>query len=148
MRNVLNSISVGPSPRLARAAASLVARCTAEQIVAVADHAGNAVAGAARGQVLARELLADRRRQAVLVVLDDEDHRQLPDRREVDRFVKIAFAGAAVADKGRRDARLPPQLRGEREAVGDRQHRRQVADHADDVVVEDAEMKRCDRGRR
>ena len=70
----------------------------------------------------------------------DEDHRQLPDRREVHRLVEVAFARAAVADERRRDARLVAQLRGEAEAVGDRQHRRQMADHADDVVVEQAEM--------
>ena len=35
---------------------------------------------------------------------------------------------------------LAPQLGGQRQPVGDRQHGAQVADHPDDVVVEGAEV--------
>ena len=79
---------------------------------------------------------------AVLVVLDHEQHGQLPDRGQVHRLVEVAFAGAAVAGERRRHARLAPELRGQRQAVGHRQHRPEVADHAHDVVLERAEVER------
>ena len=111
-----------------------------QQVVAVDHQARHAVAQPAVGEVAAGVLLVGRRRQAPLVVLDHEDHRQLPDRREVQRLVEVALARGAVAGEGRRDAPLAAQLRREREAAGHRQHRAEVADHPDDALLERAEV--------
>ena len=111
-----------------------------EEVVAVDHVARHAVAEAAVGEVQARVLLVRRRREAPVVVLDHEHHRQLPDRREVQRLVEVALARRAVAGERGGDAVLPAQLRGEGEAVGHRQHRPEVADHADDALLERAEV--------
>ena len=111
-----------------------------EQVVAVDHQARHAVAQPAVGQVVAGVLLVGRGRQAPLVVLDHEDHRQLPDRRQVERLVEVALARGAVAGEGRRDAPLAAQLRRERQPARHRQHRAEVADHADDALLERAEV--------
>ena len=114
-----------------------------QHVVAIDRLAGHPVADRAIRQPRAGVLLDDGRRQAPLVVLDDEDHRQLPDRGEVQRFVEVALARRAFSGEGRRHARLAAQLIREGQPVGHRQHRAQVADHPDDVVREDAEMERA-----
>ncbi len=45
----------------------------------------------------------DRGAHAVLVVLDDVDHRQLPELRHVEALVDLALVGGAVAEIGQRD---------------------------------------------
>jgi hypothetical protein len=112
-----------------------------EEIVPVDDAPFDAVAQRFVGDVLARVLFGGRRRQAVLVVLDDEQDRKLPDRGEVDRFVEVAFAGRAVSGERRRDALFAAKLRGQRQAVRDREHRAQMRDHADDAMLERSEVK-------
>src|SRR5207244_3797386 len=57
---------------------------------AVERHAWNAVAGRLVGEHAHRRLIADRRRERGLIVLDAEDHRQLARRTEVDRLVPLA----------------------------------------------------------
>jgi hypothetical protein len=109
-------------------------------VVAVDDPARHAVARRPVGQVGAGVLLADRRRQAPLVVLDHEQHAEAPHRRQVHRLVDVALAGGAVADQHGGDAVLAPQAGGEGQSVGHGRHRPEVADHADDVVVEGAEV--------
>jgi hypothetical protein len=114
-----------------------------EHVVAVGDHAGHAVTGGAVGELLARVLLVARGGKAVLVVLDHEEHRQLPDRGQVQGLVEVALARGPVAGEGRDHAVLAPKLRGQGEPVGHRKHRAQVADHAHDVRVEQAEVERA-----
>jgi hypothetical protein len=113
-----------------------------QQVVAVHDLAGNAVADGLVGDVLARVLLGGRRREAVLVVLDDEENGELPHRGQVHRFVEVAFTGRSVARKRRGDAVFLAKLGGESQSVGHGQHRPQVADHADDPVIGCSEVKR------
>ena len=57
-----------------------------------------------------------RRELGVAVVLAEEDHRQLPDRGEVDRLVERAVRDRAVAEERDRDAAVAAQLRGGRRA--------------------------------
>jgi hypothetical protein len=134
----LNSSSDGPSPRRARSD-----RFVDREVIVSVDHrAVHAVAGRAIGEIGARILLARRRRQPVVVVLDDDDDRQVPDGGEVRRFVKVAFARGAVADERCDDLARAFELRREREAVSHRHHRAEVADHADDVVAQHAEVER------
>ena len=47
----------------------------------------------------------DRHRNRVAVVLDQEQHRQLPQAGRVDRFPELAFARRAVAERGERRSR-------------------------------------------
>jgi hypothetical protein len=114
-----------------------------QKVVAVDDVARHAVAEAAVGQVQAGVLLVRGRREAPLVVLDHEDDRQLPDGRQVERLVEVALARRAVARERRGHALLAAQLRRERQAARDRQHRAEVADHPDDAVLERAEVERA-----
>jgi hypothetical protein len=113
-----------------------------QQVVPVADDARDAVADAAIGQMRAGVLLGDGRRQPVLVVLDDEDDGELPHGREVQRLVKIALAGRAVAGERDGDARFTAQLKRQRQPVGHRQHRAEMADHAHEAMLERSEVKR------
>jgi hypothetical protein len=55
---------------------------------------------------LHRRHLADRRVFHVEIVLADEDHRQLPDRGEIQRLVERADIGRAVAEEAHRDVVL------------------------------------------
>ena len=94
----------GRRPR-ARATASFAA-IHLEHVVAVHHVARNGVALRAhrdldRGQVSRRRVI--RRRP---VILADEDHRQFPDRREVERLVEGALVGGAVAEEAGGDVVL------------------------------------------
>ena len=75
-----------------------------------------------------------------MVAFDAEQHRQLPDGRDVERFVEVPFAGRAVPgeDEGRLARIL--QQGGQRDAIGDAQLGPEVADHAHDVVGHAAEV--------
>ena len=59
-------------------------------------------------------MLLGRRRLRVVVVLADEDGRNAPELREVERLVEGADVGGAVAEEGDRDARLAAHLEGKR----------------------------------
>ena len=67
-----------------------------------------------------RVLRVGRRELGVAVVLAEEDHRQLPDRGEVDRLVERAGRHRAVTEERHRDAAVAPQLRRGRGADRDR----------------------------
>ena len=73
--------------------------------------------------------------ERVLVVLADEDHRQLPHRRQVERFVEDALVGGAVAEEGDRHLVRPLQLGGEAGAGGERHGRAHDAVRAHDVEL-------------
>ncbi len=95
-------MSVGPSPRRARAAASRDRVVDGQHVVAVADDTRHAVADGRGRRGSRRRTAPVRRGQPVLVVLDDEHHRQLPDRREVEGFVEVPLARGAIAREGAR----------------------------------------------
>ena len=68
----------------------------------------------------ARELERDRRRLRVVVVLDDEEHRQLPERGDVERLVRDALAQRAVPEEDGRHRARPLALLGEGDTGRDR----------------------------
>ncbi len=72
-------------------------------VVAVDEAAGHPVPDGLVGQGGGGGLLGQRDRYGEAVVLDEEDHRGLPDGREVQGLVEIALAGAAVAHQGEGD---------------------------------------------
>ena len=76
-----------------------------------------------------------RRRVRPLVVVADEDDRQLAHAGEVHPLVRVAARGRALAEPRERDALLLADAERERAADGDRQHRGQVADHRDQPEV-------------
>ncbi len=80
------------------------------QVVAVHAFAGHAVAHGLVGQGRGGGLLGERHGDRVLVVLHEEDHRQVEHRGEVQRFVEVAFTGGAVAAHGDHNGVLPAQL--------------------------------------
>ena len=93
-----------------------------DHVVAVDEHAGHAVGrGAVGGRVGDGGDRRDRGVLHVAVVLAHEEHRQLPDRGQVERLVEGADVGGAVAEERDRDLRRTPQLRGPGGAVGHRQ---------------------------
>ena len=73
--------------------------------------------------MLDRRHLADRGVFHVEIVLADEDHRQLPHRREVQRLVEGADIGGAVAEEADRHVAVALVLRAQGGAAGDRQMR-------------------------
>ena len=91
------------------------------EIVAVDDDARHRIGARPVGDIGDRGRARDRHRHGVLIVLADEDDRQLPDRGDVQRLVKRAFVVRAVAEKGDRDRAGPALLGAERGADGDRQ---------------------------
>ena len=131
--------------RRARASTGAVGRLAGgvadrEHVVAVHECTGHPVALGPVGEVGARVLLGRRRRQPELVVLDDEDHGQLPHGCEVHGLVDVAFAGGAVADERDGHPSFVSELGGERQPVGDGKHGAEMADHAHDAVLERAEV--------
>jgi len=108
-------------------------------VVAVDRLGGDAVAGAAVGELEAGVLVASRRREGVAVVLDHQHQRQLPDRGEVHRLVEVAGRRPAFADEVDRDPVGAVARQRERTAGRHRDHRAEVADHAD---VQDAVLGR------
>ena len=114
----------GTAVRRGRASTtSLHRRGGRDDVVAVDRDVVDAVAG---GALLERRRVLGRRGRelGVAVVLAEEDHRQLPDRGEVDRFVERAVRDRAVAEERDRDAAVVAQLRRGRGAHRDRQARR------------------------
>ncbi len=69
-------------------------------VVAVDDDALEPVGGGAiGGGMLDRRHFSDRRIFHIQIVLADEDHRQLPHRREIQRLMEGADIGRAVAEE-------------------------------------------------
>jgi hypothetical protein len=87
-----------------------------DDIIAVDDAAGEAIAGGAVGHVRDPHLEAHRHRDRVLVVLAEEDARQLVDAGPVAALVEVALAGRAVAEVDDRDGILPENPGGQRRA--------------------------------
>src|SRR5271156_4963813 len=74
-----------------------------DHVVAVHDDAGDAVGGAAVGEILYGHLARDGRGVGPLIILDDQDKRSALRGGEAQTFVKCAGGGAAVADPCERD---------------------------------------------
>ena len=74
-----------------------------QHVHAIDLHAGNAPGRAVLRQVLRRGGALHRGAHAVFVVLDDVDHRQLHQRRQVEAFEHLALVGRAFAEIGQRD---------------------------------------------
>ena len=89
------------------------------------------------GRDRAGELELDRRRLRVVVVLDDEQDGQLPERRDVQRLVRDALAERAVAEEHGRDRARALHLLGERDPGRDRDD---APEHAVRVEVAPAEV--------
>src|SRR5207237_10353837 len=91
------------------------------QVVAVYNLTRHAVGLGAIDHILDGHLQTQRRGVGVLVVVTEEDDRELADRREVHRLVEVASAGAAVAGVGDDHAGLAAQPERQRYPGGDRQ---------------------------
>ena len=96
----------------------------------VEREALDAVAGGALPELgVARELLGDGRGVRVAVVFDDEENRQREERGEVQRFVDIAGAGAAVAEESKAHGGAAEAALGIGRADDVAEHGAEVADH-------------------
>ena len=93
--------------------------------------------------MLDRGHLADRRVFHVEIVLADEDHRQLPDRGEIQRLVEGADIGGAVAEEADRDVLGALVLRAPGGAAGDRQMRADDGVGAHHAVLDRGQMHRA-----
>ena len=91
--------------------------------------AGNVEGGAALGKIGLRRRARHRRAHGVAVVLDDVDHRQLPQLRHVEALVDLALVGGAVAEIGQADEVIAAIAVGEGKAGAERHLR------ADDAVA-------------
>src|SRR5438445_329020 len=67
-----------------------------DRVIAVDPYAGHAVAPRAFGHAY-RYLLAGRHRYCIAIVLAKEDHRQLVDAGEGQRFMEVTLRGASLA---------------------------------------------------
>ena len=79
-----------------------------EEVVAVDELAGDAVAGRPRREARRGRLLAHRGRDGPAVVLQDEDDRGAAHAGEVQRLVRVALRRRAVAEVGARRRRRGP----------------------------------------
>src|SRR6185295_14033917 len=91
-----------------------------QNVHAVDLHAGYAVGLAAQMEVGPRRGALDAGTHAVLVVLDDVDDRQLPQRRHVEGLVHLALIDGTVAEIGDADAAVIPVSVAEGEAGAER----------------------------
>ncbi len=82
------------------------------RVVAVDEQGWDAVADALGGDRRRGGLLGQRHADRVAVVLDEEHHGRLPDRREVERLVRVALARRAVAEHDQRGLVRAPQRGG------------------------------------
>ena len=110
-----------------------------EHVHPVDPLAGHAVALRLLRQVGLRRVALDRGAHPVEVVLDQEEDRQPPERRQVHRLAEVAGVGGAVAEHADRDRVLALVLGGEGEPRGDRQVAADdpVAAHEAVLAVED-----------
>ena len=70
-----------------------------------------------------------------MVVFDQEQDRDLMDRGEIERFVELARAGAAVADDGQAEDLFAATAGRPGSARDQAQHLAQVADHGEPSVA-------------
>ncbi len=101
------------------------------RIGAVDRAAADAVAHGPVGELLAVVLHARRRGKGIVVVLDQEQDRDLMDRGDIERFVELARAGAAVADDRQAEDLLAVAARRPGPADDHAEHLAQVAHHGE-----------------
>ena len=101
------------------------------RIGAVDRAAGDAVADGPVGEPLAVVLHARRRGKGVMIVFDQEQDRDLMDRGDIERFVELARAGAAVADDRQAEDLLAVAARRPGSAHDHAEHLAQMADHGE-----------------
>ena len=107
-----------------------------EEVVAVDELAGDPVAGGAVGEARGRRLLAHGRRDGPAVVLEQEDDRRAPHAGEVQRLVRVALGGRAVAEVDADDAVGPlvAQAPGQPDRVRDLRRQRDLEGQHPDAV--------------
>ena len=110
-----------------------------QHVHAVGAHAGDAEALGLLREVGDRRVALDRGAHPVEVVLEDEDDRQAPERRQVHRLAEVAGVRGAVAEHADGDRVLAEVVGGEAEAGGERQVAADdpVAAHEPPLPVED-----------
>src|SRR5205085_9599835 len=82
-------------------------------------HRLDVVSGAAAGEIGGGRRTFHRGAHAVLVVLDDVEHRQIPQRRHVEGLIDLALVERAVAHVGHRKTAIAFVLVGKPEAGAD-----------------------------
>ena len=90
----------GPAAARARSTASAGGLVNGQDVVAVDVDSGHAITGAAAGHAGIAGRVGERHFGRELVVLADEQHRQLPDAGHVKPFVEGAVVDGAVAEEG------------------------------------------------
>jgi hypothetical protein len=106
-----------------------------EDVVAIDLDAFDAVANRLVNEILVAKLFVARCAEAVAIVFDEENDREVPNGGHVDGLMEITFACAAISRKHHRNDVVIVQVARERDAVGDGKHGAEVADHADDAVL-------------
>ena len=104
-------------------------------IVAVDLDAFHAIADRLVDEKLVAKLFAARCAQAIAVVFNEENDRQVPNRGHVDGLMEITFTRAAIPRKHAGNDVVAVQVTRERDAVGDREHGPEVGNHADHAVL-------------
>ena len=128
----------------ARAGDGLLHRCIdGQHVVAVDRDAGHRIRRRALGHAIDRGRVLDRSGQAVLIVLAQIDHRQLPQRTDVQALVEDAFVGRAVAEESDADRAVAAHLVGQRRAGADADAGADDAVRAEDVEVEVGDVHRA-----
>ncbi len=111
-----------------------------EDVIAVRRFAGNAVAGRPVGDALDPHLAGHVRRVGVLVVVADEDHRELLNRREIQPLVPVAPAGGALSEEAERRLVGAAHPEGQRAAGRDRNAVAEVRDEGHEPVAQIAHV--------
>ena len=142
-RNVFSSSSDGPSPARARVERRLDGILDRDEVVAVDDRSAHPVALGPGGDVLDRALRAPVGGERELVVLADEDDRELPGRGEVHPLMGRALAGGPVPEEGDHGPPASPQRRGEPGPAGVRDACADDAVAAEDVEREVGDVHRA-----
>ena len=114
-----------------------------QHIVAVHPLARQTVSCSGISDPFHRHSRCRRRGEAISVVFDDKDDRQLPDGGQVDRLVEVAFARGAISTEDEGNEVVALELRGLSEPTRHRQHRCHVRDHPDDAALGEADVKRA-----
>ena len=112
-------------------------------VVAVDPAARQVVGRGAAGDAAAGDHAVAGRRQAVEVVLAEEDQRQPPDRRQVHGLVEDALAGRAVAEEGDADRARAAQLLGQGGAGAESHAGTDDAVRAQDAALEVRDVHRA-----
>ena len=111
-----------------------------ENVVAIDDFRGHVVGRAAVGNIGAGHLQAERGGVGVLIVVADEDDRELLDGGEIDAFVPVAAAGGAVAEVIESDAITAAIAERHGDSGGDGNGGGECADDGDEAVFHVAHM--------